>query len=133
MVIRCGEREWKMHRLVLATHSAFFAKACSEEWEESRSGVITLKETDEAVVDTMIRFMYHLDYHTGSEQGGPDMVVFLVEGEKEAQAQKHYRCPECGTRFALSAMAAQRDPASDTQACPSCGTKRSHWGRYRVD
>ena len=32
-VIRCGEKEFKAHRLVLSSHSAFFSKMCTGNWK----------------------------------------------------------------------------------------------------
>lgn len=32
-VIRCGEKEFKVHRVVLSSHSAFFLKMCTGNWK----------------------------------------------------------------------------------------------------
>ncbi|KAK3356342.1 BTB/POZ protein [Lasiosphaeria hispida] len=62
-VIRVGEKEFKTHRLILSSHSTFFSKMCTGNWKEADSGVITLEEVDDAVVEAMIHFMYYFDYN----------------------------------------------------------------------
>lgn len=73
MIIRCGDREFNAHRLVLSSHSEFFSKLCSGEWKESETGVVTLEEVDAAVVDVMLYFMYRSDYSV-NKPGISDMV-----------------------------------------------------------
>ncbi|MCJ1381875.1 hypothetical protein MMC17_004987 [Xylographa soralifera] len=62
LVIRCQDREWKAHRIVICLRSKFFEKACDGSFKEGRSGEITLAEDDAEVVDRMIDYLYRLDY-----------------------------------------------------------------------
>ncbi|KAK0631481.1 hypothetical protein B0T14DRAFT_532219 [Immersiella caudata] len=83
-VIRCGNKEFKTHRLVLSSHSGFFVKMCTGKhilwvrltgvpyFQESETGIITLEEADERVVEAMVYFLYHFDY--SNTQGISSMV-----------------------------------------------------------
>ncbi|MCJ1435433.1 hypothetical protein MMC27_004806 [Xylographa pallens] len=62
LVIRCQDREWKVHRVVICLRSKFFEKACDGNFQEGRTGEITLAEDDAEVVDRVIDYLYRLDY-----------------------------------------------------------------------
>ncbi|MCJ1282827.1 hypothetical protein MMC26_002153 [Xylographa opegraphella] len=62
LVIRCHEREWKVHRVVICPRSKFFEIACDGDFKESKTGQINLVDDDPDVVDHMIDYLYRMDY-----------------------------------------------------------------------
>ncbi|CAG7561070.1 unnamed protein product [Fusarium equiseti] len=66
--IRCGEKEFSVHKLVLFSHSEYFVKQLSGQWKESIEGVINVADFDVTVVEAMVHFLYHQDYYVPSEQ-----------------------------------------------------------------
>ncbi|KAK5009914.1 hypothetical protein LTR28_012773 [Elasticomyces elasticus] len=60
MVIKCGKRKWKVHKLVLALHSKVFKEICYGSSKEAKEGLIDLSGNDVDVVDAMITFLYRL-------------------------------------------------------------------------
>ncbi|GAB0137877.1 hypothetical protein EsDP_00006130 [Epichloe bromicola] len=66
VVIVCDGDTTKAHRVILATHSPYFAKALTGNWAESSSNKIEIKDFDSSVVEAMLRFMYFFDYNNDS-------------------------------------------------------------------
>jgi speckle-type POZ protein len=75
------DHEFKIHKLILATSSNFFAKAFNGDWKvsqpcpispasdatnlenkESEDGVVDLSDNDPAAIEAMLEFMYTYDY-----------------------------------------------------------------------
>ncbi|CEI62036.1 unnamed protein product [Fusarium venenatum] len=61
-VIRCGNREFAIHRIVLCCHSEYFAKQLDGPWKESYERAIEIVDFDVSLVEAMIYFTYHLNY-----------------------------------------------------------------------
>ncbi|KAI7152919.1 hypothetical protein KC349_g8698 [Hortaea werneckii] len=62
LAITCGERTWKVHRLVLCTQSEYFHKACNGPFTEAQDRKIDLSDDDVHVLATMLHYLYHFDY-----------------------------------------------------------------------
>jgi len=56
--VRCGDRTWKLHKHVLCKHSTFYNGAFTGDFDEAKTGVLTLSEDDPEVVDLALRFTY---------------------------------------------------------------------------
>ncbi|PKY03214.1 hypothetical protein P168DRAFT_282969 [Aspergillus campestris IBT 28561] len=61
LTISCDNETYPVHRCIVCTRSAFFARACDGDFKEASTGVITLNE-DPALVKMMIEYLYTLDY-----------------------------------------------------------------------
>ncbi|KAI7759877.1 hypothetical protein LZL87_014096 [Fusarium oxysporum] len=68
-VIRCGDREFAVHSLILFSHSEYFAKQLDGPWKlkESSERAIDITEFDPDVVEATIHFMYHFDYEPAAD------------------------------------------------------------------
>ncbi|KAL1836765.1 hypothetical protein VTJ49DRAFT_4705 [Mycothermus thermophilus] len=63
MTIRCGGREYKVHRAVVCSQSQFFDLALSGPFLEARTGVVDLPEDDPVVLERFLEFLYTGTYH----------------------------------------------------------------------
>lgn len=66
--MRCGNKEYPVHKVLVCTRSPFFAKACDGPYEEGRSGVIDLSDDDHDAVDSMVCYLYN-GYYPRIESG----------------------------------------------------------------
>lgn len=55
-MIKCGEKEFKVHKIVLASQSPVFEKTLVTDMRE-KSGIIDIPDTDPAVEDLLV-FIY---------------------------------------------------------------------------
>jgi len=91
ITVKCGERAWPAHKLVLCTQSDFFARACEGEFkvshfccqdvdhtyrhlpsQESQDNVISLHDDHPDAVQAMLRHFYTFDYSDNSSGDGDD-------------------------------------------------------------
>ncbi|KAK4443089.1 hypothetical protein QBC34DRAFT_431077 [Podospora aff. communis PSN243] len=56
--VKCGDRVWKLHKLILCANSKFFKAAFTGGFEEANTGELVLRELDPAKVDDALRFVY---------------------------------------------------------------------------
>ncbi|KAI5356832.1 putative BTB/POZ domain-containing protein [Septoria linicola] len=78
LVIRCKDREWKVHRLVVCSQSEPIDKAVRD-FKEGEDGVYSMKEQDPQVVEALIRYLYTFEYgDDGNGQGDVAGIVFDV-------------------------------------------------------
>ncbi|KAK5726547.1 hypothetical protein LTR17_012670 [Elasticomyces elasticus] len=78
LIIKCDDRQWRAHRLIVCAQSPFFVKACAGVFKEATEGVITLKEDKPLVVDAMIKYFYTFDYDSERNNGGTNDMHALV-------------------------------------------------------
>ncbi|KAK4503125.1 hypothetical protein PRZ48_006552 [Zasmidium cellare] len=96
LTIKCGSREWQVHKAVVCTQSTFFAKACKPKWQESFHAVVELHDEHEDVVEQLIDYLYTSTYDdnfctTSDATHGP--MQFAV---KVYTAADKYDIPELG-------------------------------------
>ncbi|KAH6873632.1 hypothetical protein B0T10DRAFT_449832 [Thelonectria olida] len=68
LTVRCGNKEYPVHKVLACTRFPFLAKACDGPYEEGRSGVIDLSDDDHDAVDSMICYLYN-GYYPRIESG----------------------------------------------------------------
>lgn len=73
ITIKCGCREFKVHKAVISFRSPFFEAACSDNFREGKEGVINLPTADE------------LESTGGTEGDDPDTIARMIEFFYEAR------------------------------------------------
>ena len=58
LVVTCGDREWKVHSVILAVRSPFFKAAVTNNMVEKLDMKIDIKELDPNTMEHVINFMY---------------------------------------------------------------------------
>ncbi|RYP24176.1 hypothetical protein DL765_000671 [Monosporascus sp. GIB2] len=58
VTLKCGSREWKLHKLILATRSRWFKAALCGNFLEAQSNEITLRDMDPTVLDWAVSWIY---------------------------------------------------------------------------
>ena len=66
LTIRCGRKEFKVHKAVLASQSPVFRRMLESDMKEQRTNVIEISDIDQAVISDMLAYIYtgcvpHLD------------------------------------------------------------------------
>ncbi|RYP72574.1 hypothetical protein DL770_007954 [Monosporascus sp. CRB-9-2] len=56
--VRCGDKSWKLHKLILSSRCAWFDKALNGKFMEASSGVVTIENFKPDRVYPMIQFIY---------------------------------------------------------------------------
>lgn len=65
----CGDKTFNVHKLILCSRSDFFRNAFFKAgMEEQRSGTMTLREKEPAIVKAMLEFLYKRDYTEISDE-----------------------------------------------------------------
>ncbi|KAL4906824.1 hypothetical protein BDW74DRAFT_149687 [Aspergillus multicolor] len=77
LTITTSEQEFKVHKLVVCSQSGYFAKMFNGDWLESRTNTVKLEGDDPYFVQTMIDFMYGIEYTT-TDHGVMSSMMFLV-------------------------------------------------------
>ncbi|RAL66523.1 hypothetical protein DID88_006213 [Monilinia fructigena] len=62
LIIKCQERELKVHRAIVCSQSKPLAAAVDNGFKEATTGVINLEDDEPEVVEYMIEFLYHGTY-----------------------------------------------------------------------
>ncbi|KAK5701413.1 hypothetical protein LTR17_022606 [Elasticomyces elasticus] len=75
LIIKCEDKEWRVHKLILCSQSSFFAKACEGGFQEASRNVITLKEDNPDAVGAMIQYLYTTDYDAEEGSSTPPMIL----------------------------------------------------------
>ncbi|KAJ9194940.1 hypothetical protein DTO027B5_5637 [Paecilomyces variotii] len=57
--IRCGDREWKVHKAIVCSQSDIFDTAINGKFREAETGIITLHDDEPEIVDYLITYFYH--------------------------------------------------------------------------
>ncbi|KAI5925389.1 BTB/POZ protein [Camillea tinctor] len=67
--VKCRDRTWKLHRLILATRCPWFDKALNGEFKEARKGVVTIEEFYPEDIDLLIQYIYTGVFPTDNSPG----------------------------------------------------------------
>ncbi|KAG8158237.1 hypothetical protein KVR01_011998 [Diaporthe batatas] len=79
--IVCGDRTWKVHKLILSSRCKWFKAAFYGNMAEAESGTIVLQEQEAEFVEVMLRFIYAKDPDILALRDGKDipLAVLCVE------------------------------------------------------
>ena len=61
-VIKCADREWKVHKAIISNASPTLSKMCHSELKEGQSGVAEIVEFSADTVQFMLEYIYKRDY-----------------------------------------------------------------------
>jgi len=67
LTIISGQDEYRVHKAIVCPRSIFFEKACNSPFKEGCTSTISLPEDDPNAVESMIQYLYHLDYQQRHE------------------------------------------------------------------
>ncbi|KAK0653080.1 hypothetical protein B0T16DRAFT_455389 [Cercophora newfieldiana] len=56
-VVKCGDKEWKLHKLLLCSRSKFFKAALTGNFKESATNEVVLHEQHPEIVEKTLRFL----------------------------------------------------------------------------
>ncbi|KAL8778190.1 MAG: hypothetical protein Q9213_007526 [Squamulea squamosa] len=62
LTISCGELQWKVHRIVVYSHSDWFRKACQPGFKEGKTALINLENENPALIAKLVEYLYGFDY-----------------------------------------------------------------------
>nr|OQO29839.1 hypothetical protein B0A51_01996 [Rachicladosporium sp. CCFEE 5018] len=62
MVVKCGKREWKVHKALVLPQIEILAKAVDGDFKEGTENAYTFNDVDPAAVHALPQFVYHGDY-----------------------------------------------------------------------
>ncbi|KAB8292259.1 hypothetical protein EYC80_008001 [Monilinia laxa] len=62
LIIKCQEKELKVHRAIVCSQSKPLAAAVDNGFKEAKTGVINLEDDEPEIVEYMIKFLYHGTY-----------------------------------------------------------------------
>ncbi|KAK2812812.1 hypothetical protein FQN50_001141 [Emmonsiellopsis sp. PD_5] len=84
LTIKTSEKEFKVHKIILASQSEYFARMLGGEWKETVDNLVLFEEEDPRVIEAMIRFVYESDYQHDDEttQGVIFHTMVYAAGEK---------------------------------------------------
>ncbi|KAF4467529.1 hypothetical protein FALBO_5593 [Fusarium albosuccineum] len=57
--IKCGNKQYQVHKAIICPRSSFFRSACRTDFREGQSNVIDLQEDDPEAVDSLIHYIYN--------------------------------------------------------------------------
>lgn len=58
VTVKCADRTWSLHRNILCSRSAWFARALSGAFEEAKTGVVKIENFAPEAVDWVVRYIY---------------------------------------------------------------------------
>ncbi|KAK5165458.1 uncharacterized protein LTR77_008987 [Saxophila tyrrhenica] len=85
LTVRCGGREWSVHRFVLCTQSKYFERAVEGGFKESTEKLIELQEDDPKIVGLMLSWFYNRYYPADSAQSDTTPDDYLSEAQVHAR------------------------------------------------
>jgi hypothetical protein len=63
MIVRCRDDEYRVHRVIVSSHSQWFSKVCAKvPPDDPSSQTVDLSADDPDAVDAMLQYFYQLDY-----------------------------------------------------------------------
>ncbi|TID23585.1 BTB POZ domain protein [Venturia nashicola] len=87
--IKCNEREFKVHKMVLCPQSSFFAKAVQKyAFQEGQTGVIPMDHDDPDAIGSMLRFLYTGDYDTENLTMQAHLKIYALADKVDITALK---------------------------------------------
>ncbi|KAK4502624.1 hypothetical protein PRZ48_006050 [Zasmidium cellare] len=76
-IIKCGAREFKVHKMLLCSQSAYFRAAMGGDFKEAHTNMITLTEP-ENIVEGLIQYFYQCTWDE-SVRGDTPKALFCVQ------------------------------------------------------
>ncbi|KAI9166341.1 BTB and MATH domain-containing protein [Paramyrothecium foliicola] len=92
VVVCCEEQVFNVHRLILCSHSSYFAKQLDGKWQESSERKIPIVDFQPGVVEAMLQFMYKFEYSNSYDISTMvfDAQVYQIADKYDIPALKAY-------------------------------------------
>ncbi|KAF2663588.1 hypothetical protein BT63DRAFT_465778 [Microthyrium microscopicum] len=58
LTVKCGDKSWRLHRVILSAHSPVFEAACSQDFKEAHTGLFIIQEQDPRIAEVVLKMMY---------------------------------------------------------------------------
>ncbi|KAK3994360.1 BTB/POZ protein [Cladorrhinum sp. PSN332] len=58
VTVKCGDREWKLHKNILCSRSIWFSKALNGRFEEAHTGIVNIQDFDPEAVNWVLEYLY---------------------------------------------------------------------------
>ncbi|KAF2207665.1 hypothetical protein CERZMDRAFT_102153 [Cercospora zeae-maydis SCOH1-5] len=71
--ISCGDRKWRVHKIVLGFHGGPLRAAVHGEWVEAKSGKLDLSADPLVAVDAMVQYLYTFGYELPKSEPSTDL------------------------------------------------------------
>ncbi|TLD23232.1 hypothetical protein PspLS_07053 [Pyricularia sp. CBS 133598] len=62
IVVKCKDRDFQLHRVILCSQSAYFRTLCTTEFQDSATSIVTLEDIDGQNFDRVVSFLYTGSY-----------------------------------------------------------------------
>ena len=82
--IKCGERKFPCHKIILSARSPVFRAMLQADMEEKRSGKVEIKDYSPDVIQTLLHFIYtgSLVHENSNEEGREDLLELLQAADQ---------------------------------------------------
>ncbi|KAH6715823.1 hypothetical protein BKA61DRAFT_334093 [Leptodontidium sp. MPI-SDFR-AT-0119] len=70
LTVKCRDRSWKVHRLIVCSQSKVLHAACTAGFKEAYTGIIDLDDDDPAPVEVMLKYFYTGKYNEPINESG---------------------------------------------------------------
>ena len=58
VTVKCGDREWKLHKNILCSRSEWLEKALTGQFKEADTGVVEIQSFDPEAIDWLLQYIY---------------------------------------------------------------------------
>lgn len=90
--ITCGDREWRVHKLILGIHGGPLRAAAQGDWLEAQSGKLDLSADPIVAVDALVQYLYSFGYELAKPRSSAHLIAhtqICILADKYRLAQLH--------------------------------------------
>ncbi|WPB01085.1 uncharacterized protein RHO25_005705 [Cercospora beticola] len=111
--ITCGEKEWRVHKLVLRLHDGALRAVTQGEWKETQNGRLDLSADPVVAVDALVQYLYKLEYKLAEDHAPlTSHTQICIIADKYRMSDLKFAA-ECQFRTAIEALEAPNEDLLD--------------------